>query len=58
MSFDEYLNACAQIDVLMNDWNNQVDPIKTKIAKKIQTKMNLGQPSNGRMVNPNLRIRK
>lgn len=53
-----YANMILEVEKTMDRWNKIVDPIKTKIANKIKTRMNLGQPSSGRMVNPNLRIKK
>lgn len=50
-----YNRICFYVDVVMKSWNKKVDPIKSKIANKIKTRMNLGAPNAGKFVNPNLR---
>lgn len=55
LEVNSYANMLLKVEDTMGKWNKIVDPIKTKIANKIKTRMNLSQPSSGRMVNPNLR---
>lgn len=57
LNLESYANIIEVVQDIMDDWNLIVDPIKTRIANKIKTMMNINQPNGGRMVNPNLRKR-
>lgn len=54
----EYSEICHYVSEKMKEWNKEVDPIKKKIANKIQTRMDLSKPHMGKLVNPNNRKRR